>query len=104
MQFRPLFFVFYINCVFVAYWIYYEASPYPSFDWLSSWFICVALGGGQNDCAESITLKYLDNFPGFTIMDVRFCCCSPSQLLCTIHSYPLFFVGYEQRERRFSIL
>ena len=72
MQFRPLLFVVYFNTVFLAYWIYYEVTPNENFGWLSSWFICVALGGGQNYCAESITLKHINSFPGFTIITVRF--------------------------------
>jgi len=72
MQVRPLLFVVYVNCVFVAYWIYDQTTPYPSFDWLSTWFICIALGGEQNYCAESITLKHINSFPGFTITGVRF--------------------------------
>ena len=72
MQFRPLLFVVYCNTVFLAYWIYYEVTPNENFGWLSSWFICVALGGGQNYCAESITLKHINSFPGFTITGVRF--------------------------------
>jgi len=66
MQVRPLLFVVYVNCVFVTYWIYEQAFT-SSYGDLSSWFICVALGGGQNYCAETITL-----LPGYTITAVRF--------------------------------
>ena len=66
MQVRPLLFVVYVNCVFVAYWIYEQAFT-SSYGDLSSWFICVALGGGQNYCAETIT-----HLPGYTITAVRF--------------------------------
>jgi len=52
LQFRPFLFSCYAIVIFIYNWIYVRASGQNLDEWLGSWFLCVAMGYGQNECSK----------------------------------------------------
>lgn len=71
LQIRPLIFSTYCLTIFISYWIYINVlTPDTKYAWLDKWMTCIALGGGQDYCANTISVSQIPSVSGFAAIYV----------------------------------